>query len=106
MATTTGTDVTLAPAKILSVTELKNGKVFLITEAKVYEFMDNKLRPVTFADVEYAAVVAGTAPMPVGGVPSAAPAPVPPVAAPVTTPAATTGLFGTTPAPAKPAGTP
>src|SRR6202041_2707880 len=70
-------DVTAAPAKILSISELKNGKVFVVTEAKVYEFMDGKLRPVTFADVEYEAVMAGSQPPPVGAVPSAAPPPPP-----------------------------
>jgi hypothetical protein len=72
-------DVTVAPAKILSVTELKNGNVYLVTEAKVYQLMDGKLRPLTFADVEHAAVVAGSAPKPIGAVPSAAPPPVAPV---------------------------
>jgi hypothetical protein len=96
-------DVTTAPAKILSV--LKNGKVFVVTEAKVYEFMDGKLRPVTFADVEYAAILAGSAPLPNGAVPSAPP-PAPAVPPTTPAPAATSGLFGTTPAPAKPAGTP
>jgi hypothetical protein len=71
-------DVTAAPAKILSVQELKNGKVFVATEAKLYEFMDGKLRPVTFADVEYEAVMAGSQPMPLGAVPSAPPPPPPP----------------------------
>ena len=71
-------DVTAAPAKILSVTELKNGNVYVVTEAKVYQLLDGKLRAVTFADVEHETVMGGSQPKPVGAVPSAAPPPVPP----------------------------
>lgn len=81
MADTT-VDVTKAPAKILSVTELKNGQVFVITEAKVYNFMEGKLRPVIFADVEHEAVMNKAKPAPVGAVPASPPPP-----APVTPPA-------------------
>jgi hypothetical protein len=78
----TQTDVTVAPAKILSVTELKNGNVYVVTEGKVYQLMDGKLRPLTFADVEQETVVAGAQPKPTGAVPSAPP-PAPPPVAPV-----------------------
>ena len=71
-------DVTAAPAKILTVTELKNGNVYIVTEAKVYQLTDGKLRPLTFADVEHETVMAGSTPKPIGAVPSAAPPPVPP----------------------------
>ena len=70
-------DVTAAPAKILSVTELKNGQVWVATEAKIYQFMDGKLRPLIFADVEHATVVAGSQPAALGAGP-AAPPPAPP----------------------------
>jgi predicted amidohydrolase len=73
-------DVTKAPAKILSVSELKNGSVWVATEGKIYQFIDGKLRPVIFADVEHEAVAAGSKPAPVGAVP-AAPAPPAPVKA-------------------------
>jgi hypothetical protein len=75
-------DVTVSPAKILAVTELKNGNVYIVTETKVYQLLDGKLRALTFADVEHEAVVAGSQPKPVGAVPSAAPPPVPPPAVP------------------------
>jgi hypothetical protein len=99
MATST-VDVTTAPAEILSVTELKNGNVYIVTKTKVYQLMDGKLRPLTFADVLHAAVVAGSTPLPIGAVPSAAPPPVaPPKPAVIpVTPAPSTGIFGTNPA--------
>src|ERR1700674_4357393 len=71
-------DATLAPTPIVSMVELKNGNVYLATEAKVYQLLDGKLRPLTFADVEHEAVMAGSPPKPIGAVPSAAPPPVPP----------------------------
>src|SRR5580698_11324946 len=80
-----GVDTTLAPAKVISVTELKNGMVFLATEAKVYQFIDGKLRPVIFADVEHEAAMKREKLVTPGAV-SAAPAPVPPPL-PVDTPA-------------------
>jgi hypothetical protein len=70
-------DVTAAPAKILSVTEIKNGNVYLVTEAKVYQLMDGKLRPLIFADVEHDAVMAGSLPKATGAVPAAPPPPPP-----------------------------
>lgn len=73
--TETTVDVTKAPAKILSITEIKNGAVFLVTEEKTYQFSDGKWRPVTFADVEAAAVEASSTPAKVGQVPSAPPPP-------------------------------
>jgi hypothetical protein len=78
-------DTTLAPAKILSVTELKNGQVFVVTEAKVYQFVDGKLRPVIFADVEHEVVASNAKPAVVGAVPAA-----PPPAAPPNAPTAAT----------------
>jgi len=71
-------DVTLAPAKILAVTELKNGNVYVVTEAKVYQFVDGKLRPLIFADVEHETVMGGSDPKPIGAVPAAPPPPPPP----------------------------
>jgi hypothetical protein len=71
-------DVTAAPAKIVAMTELKNGNVYVATEEKLYQLFDGKLRPVTFADVEHAAVLAGSQPQGLGAVPSAAPPPAPP----------------------------
>ena len=76
--TTSGTvDTTLAPAKILSVTELANGQVWVVTEAKAYQLQDGKLRPVIFADVEAAVVAARSKPAAVGAVPAAPPPPAP-----------------------------
>src|SRR5580698_8598376 len=72
-----GVDTTLAPAKVVSITELKNGMVFLATEAKVYQFIDGKLRPVIFADVEHEAAMARK-PLTTAGAVAAGPAPVPP----------------------------
>jgi hypothetical protein len=72
------TDVTLAPAKILSVTELKNGHVYVVTEGKVYQLDNGKLRPLIFADVEAAVVLANATPAAVGAVPAAPPPPPPP----------------------------
>lgn len=71
-------DTTLAPAKIVAMTELKNGNVYVATEAKLYQLLDGKLRPVTFADVEHETVLAGSQPQALGAVPSAAPPPAPP----------------------------
>jgi hypothetical protein len=71
-------DVTLAPAKILSVTEIKNGHVFVVTEAKIYQLDNGKLRPLTFADVEATVVAAHATPAAVGAVPAAPPPPPPP----------------------------
>jgi hypothetical protein len=76
MADTT-VDVTKAPAKILSVTELANGKVFIVTEEKAYEYLDGKLRPIVFADVEYEAVKAKNKLAAVGAAPAAPPPPAP-----------------------------
>ena len=90
-----GVDVTVAPAKILWVHEIKNGKVFIVTENKVYELMDGKFRPIVFADVEAAAVTAKSKVTPVGAVP-AAPAPPQPVT-PTPTPAASSGFSITNP---------
>jgi hypothetical protein len=109
MATTT-VDVTAAPAKILSVTELKNGNVYVVTEGKIYQLMDGKLRPLTFADVEHTAVTAGSTPTPIGAVPSAAPPPVAPpkpvdVPKPAPAPTAAPSIFSPA-APTPPAGTP
>jgi hypothetical protein len=72
------TDVTLAPAKILSVTEIKNGHVYVVTEEKVYQLDNGKWRPMVFADVEAAVVAAKGTPAAVGAVPAAAPPPPPP----------------------------
>ena len=63
-ATGSGVDVTKAPAKILSVTELKNGHVFLVTEGKVYQLLNGKFAPVIFADVEAEAVAAKSRSLP------------------------------------------
>lgn len=82
-------DTTRAPAKILSVTELANGQVWIVTEAKAYQLQDGKLRPVIFADVEHEVVMAGSKPAAAGAV-AAAPPPAPPPAA--TGPAGATGL--------------
>jgi hypothetical protein len=71
-------DVTAAPAKIVAMTELKNGSVFVATEEKLYQLLDGKLRPVTFADVEHQTVLAGAQPQALGAVPSAPPPPAPP----------------------------
>lgn len=71
-------DVTAAPAKILSVTELKNGQVWVATEGKIYQFVDGKLRPLIFADVEHQTVMSGLQPKPIGAVPAAPPPPAPP----------------------------
>ena len=71
-------DVTAAPAKIVAMTELKNGNVYVATEEKLYQLLDGKLRPVTFADVEHETVMAGSQPKAAGAVPSAAPPPAPP----------------------------
>jgi hypothetical protein len=71
-------DVTAAPAKIVAMTELKNGNVYVATEAKLYQLLDGKLRPVTFADVEHETVMGGSQTTAPGAVPSAAPPPVPP----------------------------
>jgi hypothetical protein len=85
-------DSTLAPAKILSVTELKNGNVYVATEAKIYQLLDGKLRPLIWADAEHEAVLAGAVPAAAGAVPAAPPPPPPP--APVKP--ASTGMFVTT----------
>lgn len=77
MPDTSTVDTTKAPAKILSITEIKNGSVFIVTENKVYSFVDGKLRPVIFADVEHEAAMARSKLVTPGAV-SAAPAPVPP----------------------------
>jgi hypothetical protein len=71
-------DVTKAPAKILTVTELKNGNVYVVTEAKVYQLVDGKLRPLTWADVEHETVQSGAEIKPVGAIPAAPPPPPPP----------------------------
>ena len=92
----TNADTTLAPAKILTVTELKNGNVYVATEAKIYQLLDGKLRPLIWADVEHETVLAGTVPAAAGAAPAAPPPPPPP--APVKP--ASTGLFGTTATPA------
>jgi hypothetical protein len=99
MATTApaaGTDTTLAPAKILSITEIKNGSVYVATEGKIYQLLDGKLRPLIFADVEHAAVNDGATPVAIGAGP-AAPPPPPPVKPVAETPPTTTTappLFG------------
>ncbi len=85
MTATTNADSTAAPAKILSLTELKNGNVYLVTEAKIYQFLDGKWRPLIFADVEHAAVLAGTDPVAVGAAPAAPPPPKPVKPEPETT---------------------
>jgi hypothetical protein len=72
------TDTTAAPAKILSITEVKNGSIFVATEAKIYQLLDGKLRPLIFADVEHAAVLDGATPVSVGAAPAAPPPPAPP----------------------------
>lgn len=68
-------DTTLSPAKILAVTELKNGNVYVVTEGKVYHLLDGKLRPVIFADVEHDAVLRGEEPVSVGAAPASPPPP-------------------------------
>lgn len=94
-------DVTAAPAKILQVFELKNGNVYIVTEGKVYQLLDGKWRPMTFADVEHDAVMAGSQPKLVGAVPSAPPPPPPVKPVVAETPPSTGGpLF-----PGKPAQT-
>ena len=76
-ATGSTVDTTKAPAKIVSITELKNGQVWVVTEAKAYHFVSGKLQPVIFADVEYDAAMARSTLVAPGAV-SAGPAPVPP----------------------------
>jgi hypothetical protein len=103
-ATGATVDTTKAPAKIVSVTELANGQVWVVTEAKAYQLQDGKLRPVIFADVEAETVAARSKPAAVGAVaaappPAPPPAPTgPPVAKPVTpTPAPSGGLLNQPP---------
>lgn len=101
-ATGSTVDTTKAPAKILSVIEIKNGHVYVITEAKVYQLLDGKLAPMIFADVEAEAVAAKSKPATVGAVPAAPPPPAPvmiigpgPVVTPTSgTPAAPKGISG------------
>jgi hypothetical protein len=75
-------DVTAAPAEIVAMTELKNGNVYVATKAKLYQLLDGKLRPVTFADLEHETIMGGSETKAPGAVPSAAPPPVPPPAKP------------------------
>lgn len=72
-------DVTSAPAKIISMCELKNGNVYVATEEKLYQLLDGKLKPLVWADVEHAAVQAGgsTELSRASAVPSAPPPPPP-----------------------------
>lgn len=45
-------DPTLAPHKPLGISELKSGKIFLMTEGRVYEFLNGKWAPTVFAEQE------------------------------------------------------